>query len=45
MNILTKSRNRLKIINRGDLILYLTNIEPDIEEILTYYQPQGIIKP
>ena len=41
MNILTKSRNRLKIINRGDLRLYLTNIEPDIEEMLTYHQPQG----
>ena len=40
MNILTKSRNRLKIINR-DLRLYLTNIEPDIEEMLTYHQPQG----
>ena len=41
MNILTQSRNHLKIINKGDLILYLTNIEPDIEEILTYHQPQG----
>ena len=38
--LLTKSRNRLKIINRGDLRLYLTNIEPDIEEMLTYHQPK-----
>ena len=41
MNILTKSRNRLNIINRGDLRSYLTNIEPDIEDILTYHKPQG----
>ena len=41
MNIVTQSRNRLKIINRGDLILYLTNIEPDIEDIVTYHQPRG----
>ena len=40
MNILKISRNHLKITNRGDLVVYLTNIEPDIEEMLTYHQPQ-----
>uniref|UniRef100_A0A5S6QP19 Ubiquitin-like protease family profile domain-containing protein n=1 Tax=Trichuris muris TaxID=70415 RepID=A0A5S6QP19_TRIMR len=34
-DLLTKKRNKLQIVNRGDLRLRLTNIEPDIEKLLS----------
>lgn len=40
-HIMTKERNRLNISERGDLRLFLTNIEPDIEYLTSNHQPQG----
>ncbi|XP_051782615.1 SCAN domain-containing protein 3-like [Erpetoichthys calabaricus] len=37
-NLLTKKRNRLQIIGRGDLGLYLTNLKPNIEQLLSEHQ-------
>lgn len=37
-NILTKQRNRLKINERGDLRLQLTNIEPDVARLVDSHQ-------
>ena len=37
-NILTKQRNRLKINERGDLRLQLTNIEPDLARLVESHQ-------
>ena len=37
-NILTKQRNRLKINERGDLRLQLTNIEPDVARLVESHQ-------
>ncbi|KFD46697.1 hypothetical protein M513_12407 [Trichuris suis] len=34
-DLLTKKRNKLQIVNRGDLRLRLTSIEPDIEKLLS----------
>uniref|UniRef100_A0A5S6Q2L1 Uncharacterized protein n=1 Tax=Trichuris muris TaxID=70415 RepID=A0A5S6Q2L1_TRIMR len=34
-DLLTKKRNKLQIVNRGDLTLRLTSIEPNIEKLLT----------
>uniref|UniRef100_A0A5S6R0E4 HAT C-terminal dimerisation domain-containing protein n=1 Tax=Trichuris muris TaxID=70415 RepID=A0A5S6R0E4_TRIMR len=33
--LLTKKRNKLQIVNRGDLRLRLTSIEPNIEKLLS----------
>ncbi|XP_043262496.1 SCAN domain-containing protein 3-like [Colletes gigas] len=37
-NLLTKKRNRLQIVNRGDLRLLLTKIEPRITKLVAGYQ-------
>lgn len=37
-NLLSKKRNRLQISDRGDLRLYLTKIEPNIESLLKKHQ-------
>lgn len=37
----TKSRNKLEICEKGDLILMLTSIESDIISLDENYQPQG----
>ena len=37
-NLLTKKRNRLQIIGRGDLRLYLSNLKPNIEQLLSEHQ-------
>ena len=37
-NLLTKKRNRLQIIRRGDLRLYLSNLKPNIEQLLSEHQ-------
>ncbi|KFD46343.1 LOW QUALITY PROTEIN: hypothetical protein M514_12759 [Trichuris suis] len=34
-DLLTKKRNRLQVVNRGDLRLRLTNIEPNVEKLLS----------
>ncbi|KFD49312.1 LOW QUALITY PROTEIN: hypothetical protein M513_09864 [Trichuris suis] len=34
-DLLTKKRNKLQIVNQGDLRLRLTSIEPDIEKLLS----------
>ncbi|KAL4148912.1 hypothetical protein QTP88_003051 [Uroleucon formosanum] len=39
--LLTKSRNKLEICERGDLRLMLTSIEPDIISLAGNHQPQG----
>lgn len=41
VNLLTKHRNRLDIIDRGDLRLALTNLKPDIRRIAAAHQAQG----
>jgi len=38
MNLITKKRNRLNISTRGDLRLLLTNIQPDIDELISRHQ-------
>uniref|UniRef100_A0A5S6QFW0 DUF4371 domain-containing protein n=1 Tax=Trichuris muris TaxID=70415 RepID=A0A5S6QFW0_TRIMR len=38
--LLTKRRNRLQIVERGDLRMRLTNIEPDVERLILSHQPQ-----
>ncbi|KAK9396847.1 hypothetical protein NXF25_020208 [Crotalus adamanteus] len=40
-HIMTKERNRLNISERGDLCLFLTKIEPDIQYLVSQHQPQG----
>lgn len=40
-HIMTKERNRLNISERGDLRLFLTKIEPDIQYLVSQHQPQG----
>ena len=39
--LLSKARNRLDIVNRGDLRLSLTSMEPDIKKLAEQHQPQG----
>uniref|UniRef100_A0A5S6Q3Q7 DUF4371 domain-containing protein n=1 Tax=Trichuris muris TaxID=70415 RepID=A0A5S6Q3Q7_TRIMR len=39
LDLFTKKRNRLEIVQRGDLRLLLTNIEPDVEKLLASHQP------
>ena len=39
--ILSKARNRLDIVKRGDLRLSLTSIEPNIKKLVEKHQPQG----
>ncbi|KAK2720534.1 hypothetical protein QYM36_004419 [Artemia franciscana] len=39
--ILSKARNRLDIVKRGDLRLPLTSIEPNIKKLVEKHQPQG----
>lgn len=41
VNLVTKQRNRLNVIERGDLRLALTNIKPDIHKIASKHQAQG----
>ncbi|KAK2712717.1 hypothetical protein QYM36_011415 [Artemia franciscana] len=40
-SMLSKDRNRLDIIKRGDLRLPLTSIEPNINKLAEKNQPQG----
>ncbi|GFQ89843.1 uncharacterized protein TNCT_153711 [Trichonephila clavata] len=40
-NIMSKQRNRLNITERRDPRLFLTKIEPDINEIISKHQAQG----
>lgn len=37
-NLLTKKRNRLQIVDRGDLRMLLTNIEPNINKLVAAHQ-------
>jgi hypothetical protein len=39
-NLLTKIRNRLSIVERGDLRLLMTNIAPNMETIVSVHQAQ-----
>ncbi|XP_076358993.1 SCAN domain-containing protein 3-like [Tachypleus tridentatus] len=39
--LLSKARNRLDIVKRGDLRLSLTSMEPDIKKLAAQHQPQG----
>lgn len=39
--LLTKQRNRLDIVNRGDLRLMLTSFDPNIVELTKFHQAQG----
>ncbi|KAK2726737.1 hypothetical protein QYM36_007541 [Artemia franciscana] len=39
--MLSKARNRLDIVKRGDLRLSLTSIEPNIKKLVEKHQPQG----
>ena len=39
--LLSKARNRLDIVKRGDLRLSLTSMEPDIKKLVEQHQPQG----
>ena len=41
IQLLTKQRNRLDIVNRGDLRLMLTSFEPNIKELTECHQAQG----
>jgi len=40
-HLLSKVRNRLDIVKRGDLRLSLTSMEPDIKKLAEQHQPQG----
>ena len=40
-NLLTKNRSRLDIVERGDLRLSMTMLEPDIEMLASKKQSQG----
>jgi hypothetical protein len=37
-NLLTKKRNRLSIVERGDLRLLMTNLAPNIEKLVSLHQ-------
>ncbi|XP_068238494.1 SCAN domain-containing protein 3-like [Palaemon carinicauda] len=39
--LLSKARNRLNIVKRGDLRLSLTSMGPDIKKLAEQYQPKG----
>ncbi|XP_072392094.1 protein FAM200A-like [Diabrotica undecimpunctata] len=39
-NLLTKKRNRLSIVERGDLRLLMTSMEPNIDRLLSLHQAQ-----
>ncbi len=39
--LLTKYRNRLNIVERGDLRLALSKLEPDIQTLASKHQAQG----
>lgn len=39
-NLLTKKRNRLSTVERGDLRLFMTEMEPNIEQLLSLHQAQ-----
>ena len=39
--MLSKAHNRLDIVERGDLRLSLTSIEPNIKKLIEKHQPQG----
>ncbi|KAK2712745.1 hypothetical protein QYM36_011442 [Artemia franciscana] len=39
--MLSKARNRLDFVKRGDLRLSLTSIEPNIMKLVEKHQPQG----
>ena len=41
VNLLTKQRNRLEISTRGDLRLFLTQLEPDVVKLAKSHQSQG----
>ena len=38
ITLLDSKRNRLEIVNRGDLRLFLTKLKPDIDELITKHQ-------
>ena len=39
--ILSKQRNNLKIEKRGDLRMYLSNLEPNVNALAKSHQTQG----
>ena len=39
IKLLDSKRNRLEIVNRGDLRLFPTNLKPDVDELITKHQP------
>ena len=39
--MLTKSRNRLDIMHRGDIRMALTKLTPNVEKLAEQHQPQG----
>jgi hypothetical protein len=41
IDLLTKKRNRLEICERGDLRMKLTNLKPNIEQLVSEQQAQG----
>ena len=45
VNLLTKLRNRLEISTRGDLRLFLTQLEPDVVKLAKSHQSQGSYVP
>ena len=40
-DVLSKSRNKIDIVGRGDLRLMLSKIEPDVSALVKQHQPQG----
>ena len=40
-HVLTKSRNKLDVSQKGDLRLLLSNFKPDILKLAKSHQPQG----
>ncbi|KRZ82873.1 hypothetical protein T08_776 [Trichinella sp. T8] len=41
-DFLTKKRSRLQIAKRGDLRLFLTNIEPNVDRLVAMHQPHPL---
>jgi hypothetical protein len=39
-NLLTKKRNRLSVVERGDLRLLMKNMAPNIEKLMSLHQAQ-----
>ena len=41
VNLLQNSRNRLQIATKGDLRLFLSDVEPDFSALASRHQAQG----